>query len=123
MFTGDTTTSQEEFVMLNYSLKEYKHLLGANITLENLDVLKVAHHGGEGSTSTDFLTLLNPKYAVISVSGGNFFAHPSDTILERLELYNKDIGIYRTDYDGTISVLVNKQGQIEIITDKSLNEN
>ena len=122
LFTGDTTTSQEQLVIENYLLKNYNHLLSMQVNLENIDFLKVAHHGGEGSSSTDFLNLIKPNNAIISVSGANFYGHPSDIVLERLQRINEDISIYRTDYDGTISVLVDKQGQIEIITDKILNE-
>lgn len=121
LFTGDAPKSQEELVMQNINLGIYDHTLNMQVNLENLDYLKVAHHGGEDSCSLDFLNMLKPKNAIISVSGANYYGHPSDIVLERLQIVNEDIDILRTDYDGTISVLVDKNGNAEVLTDKQLN--
>ena len=121
LFTGDATKSQEQLVLSNYQTQSYKKYFNKDISLENIDFLKVGHHGGEDSTSLEFLTLTKPKNAIISVGGANNYGHPSDLVLERLQLINEDIGIYRTDYDGTISVEIDKNGIANIITDKYLN--
>lgn len=64
------------------------------------NVLKVAHHGSNTSSSKDFLNSVSPEIAIISVGEDNSYGHPTKTILNRL----KSVGatIYRTDTDGTI---------------------
>jgi competence protein ComEC len=61
-------------------------------------VLKVAHHGSAGSTSTAFLNAAQPQFAVISCGADNNFGHPAPEVLERLD----GQAAYRTDLDGTI---------------------
>ena len=67
----------------------------------NADVIKVAHHGSNSSSSTDFLAMVNPKYAVISCGQGNLYGHPNQETLNKLK--QKDIELYRTDMQGTIT--------------------
>lgn len=62
--------------------------------LQNVDVLKVAHHGSKFSTSAEWLAALRPKLAVISV-GKNPWGHPTEETLKRLR--DLDIKILRTD--------------------------
>lgn len=97
LFTGDMEAEAE---------KEINADIGAN-------VLKVAHHGSDTSTSAAFLSRVSPEYAIISVGAGNSYNHPSALVLSRL----RDFGaqIYRTDEAGTIiaesdgySITVNK---------------
>lgn len=64
------------------------------------DVLKIAHHGGLGSTGSNFLTAVSPEYAIISVGTGNDFGHPADETLRLLG--DSDIQVYRTDLYGTV---------------------
>lgn len=52
--------------------------------LENVDIWKVSHHGSKYSGSEEFLEYVQPNVSLISV-GRNFYGHPSDEILERLE--------------------------------------
>lgn len=65
-------------------------------------VLKVGHHGSRFSSSSEFLAVVKPEVAVISV-GKNSFGHPTEETLERL----KGVGarIYRTDVDGDVVVV------------------
>lgn len=63
----------------------------------DVDVLKVAHHGSDKSTSLDFLNQTKPEYAIISV-GENNYGYPTNTVLKNL----RNINLYRTDKDGSI---------------------
>lgn len=70
--------------------------------LSQVDVLKIAHHGSAGSTTTAFLNIVNPGIAIISVGEGNTYEHPSRETLARLSRFN--IQVYRTDLDGTVTI-------------------
>lgn len=83
LFMGDATTRVEEMVEWN-----------------EVDVLKVAHHGSKSSTSQLFLEKVKPKYAIISVGRDNSHNLPDIDIIERL--INNKIKIYRTDDNNTL---------------------
>lgn len=87
LFTGDAET-EREFELLNSDA-----FLGA-------DVLKVAHHGSDSSSSVGFLNAVDPDYAVISV-GENNYGHPTQEVISRLKASN--IEVLRTDELGTIT--------------------
>lgn len=53
--------------------------------LQNVDFLKVAHHGSQFSTTEEFLRQTQPKLAVISCAENNRYGHPHTALLERLE--------------------------------------
>ena len=68
-------------------------------------VLKVAHHGSDGSNSAPFIGAVRPQAAVISVGENNKFGHPSDDALTRLGEKLVTENIYRTDVNGTIEFI------------------
>ena len=68
-------------------------------------VLKVAHHGSDTSTTTQFLTAVAPEIAMISVGANNPFGHPSPDVMNRLIDTLGDNNVYRTDEDGTIEFI------------------
>ena len=65
------------------------------------DVLKVAHHGSDTSSSDGFLSAVSPIIAVISCGAGNMYGHPHEKTLTALE--NAGAVIYRTDMSGTLT--------------------
>ncbi len=84
--------------------KETEEKLLQNGWLEDVDFLKVAHHGSKYSTGQEFLDIVKPELAVISCSATNTYGHPSPDTLLRLKnsgskvLITKDTGavmIYR----------------------------
>ena len=87
LFTGDIPMEIESELVHNHKLND-------------IDILKVAHHGSRYSTSSVFLDVINPEYAVISVGKYNDYGHPSDEVLQRLE----GVQIYETDKSGAILV-------------------
>jgi competence protein ComEC len=62
------------------------------------DLLKIAHHGSNTSTSPEFLAAVHPRYGVISVGARNSFKHPRLEVLQRLAAFH--VQTYRTDIDG-----------------------
>ncbi len=74
---------------------------------ENITLLKVAHHGSRYTTDEKFLSLINPKVAIISCGKGNTYGHPHKELLERLEKYQASI--YITKDSGAITVICDKK--------------
>ena len=81
-----------------------KEILSKSLDISST-VLKVGHHGSKTSTSLDFLSAVNPKYAVVSAGVDNKYNHPSLEVMERLK--GKSIPVYRTDESGTIVAISN----------------
>jgi competence protein ComEC len=76
-----------------------------NRGLSQCDVLKVAHHGSEHSTSDLFLRAVKPQVALISSGNGNRYGHPDPHALARLE--SAGVKVHRTDLEGTLTVTSN----------------
>ncbi len=74
----------------------------------NSTVLKVGHSGSDTSTTPEFLAVVNPQVAVISV-GDNRFGHPSHEVMARLEKRLGSENIYRTDEHDTIEFITDGQ--------------
>ncbi|GAB4275182.1 MAG: DNA internalization-related competence protein ComEC/Rec2 [Candidatus Promineifilaceae bacterium] len=70
-------------------------------TLSSL-VLKAGHHGANTSSSTAWLTAVQPQIIVISVGADNNFGHPHPDMLARAE--TAGAVVLRTDELGTIEV-------------------
>ena len=76
------------------------YLLDSRFDL-NSTVLKVAHHGSDSSSCLEFLSVVKPQVAVISVGANNTFGHPSPEIVDRLS----SARLYRTDLQGTMELI------------------
>ena len=87
LFTGDAEKKSE------------KEMIDAGV-LRHASVLKVGHHGSSTSSTSEFLDIAEPDYAVISCGAGNSYGHPEDITLEKLEKYTDKI--YRTDLNGSV---------------------
>ena len=121
IFTGDAEREQELLVLNNYKNGVYD-LYHKNkpykVNLESVDVLKVSHHGAVDASCTEFLSLINPKNAVISVGNENFYGHPASETLERLNFLCPNHILYRTDMLGTITVY-KENNEIKTTTSKN----
>lgn len=71
------------------------------------DILKVAHHGSDNGLSEDFLKVVRPAMAIISVGSQNKYGHPALATINLLKAYA--VRILRTDQSGTIEVDSNGQ--------------
>lgn len=79
-----------------------ENTLMANGKIEQVEILKVGHHGSKYASSRKFLKKTRPEYAIISVGKNNSYGHPHKEALLRLE--SEGIKIFRTDIDGNIVV-------------------
>ena len=104
-------------IVLRLSMNEISFLLTADTMWEtelelihnranlNSTVLKVGHHGSDTSTTPQFLAVVNPRIAVISVGADNEYGHPTDEVMTKLREKMGVENIYRTDEDGTIEFI------------------
>lgn len=76
--------------------------------MEDVDFLKVAHHGSKYSTCQRFLDVVSPEIAVISCSAKNTYGHPSADTIKKLE----DCGaqVEYTMKNGAITVRTDGEG-------------
>jgi competence protein ComEC len=77
-----------------------RYLLNTRFDLGST-VFKVAHHGSDTSSCLEFLSVVKPQVAVISVGADNTFGHPSPDVVSRLSSTH----LYRTDQQGTIELI------------------
>ncbi|SDF29137.1 competence protein ComEC [Thermoanaerobacter thermohydrosulfuricus] len=88
LFTGDIEKPAEE-VLKNLDIKT--------------DILKVAHHGSNTSSTQEFIEKANPKVCIVQV-GKNSYGLPDERVLKYLQEKAK---VYRTDKNGAIIVKTN----------------
>jgi len=72
--------------------------------IQNLNYIKVNHHGSKNGLSQKLLDAVNPDVAVISVGKKNSYGHPHIEILQMLNTI-KFVKILRTDEIGDVDVV------------------
>ena len=96
LFTGDI-----EIAAIEELLHKHKQSL-------DVEILKFPHHGGEKSSSIEFIKSCSPDFAIISAGVDNIYGLPSDMALENLS--KEQVRTLRTDRDGTIEITLGKEG-------------
>jgi competence protein ComEC len=99
LFTGDAEEPTEDILVQK--------------GIEPCQVLKVAHHGSNHSSSEHFIKAVNPEIALISAGEGNRYNHPGAETMARLASHG--LQIYRTDQMGTIR-LQSDGSQVTVLT-------
>ena len=87
--------------------KRIERLLSANGGAR-ADLLKVGHHGSATSSTPEFLSAVQPHYAVISVGAHNAYGYPRHEVLRRLEASN--VATFRTDAHGAVTFYLDGNG-------------
>ena len=98
LFMGDAGVGVEEDLIEKYNLQD-------------IDVLKVGHHGSKTSSGKEFINEINPKYSIISVGKNNRYGHPNKEVLNNLS----DSKIYRTDQNRSVMFKI-KNNKLKIET-------
>ncbi len=88
LFVGDAEEDTEE-----------RLLRSAGTKLRSV-VLKVAHHGSAYASSSEFLSHVRPRIAVLSYGKNNVYGHPAPATVQRLE--REGAHLLRTGQDGNI---------------------
>lgn len=87
LFTGDCEKENEIDITNSYDL-------------DNIDFLKVAHHGSSSSSTDDFIKNISPSVAAISCGYKNQYGHPHKSTLTTLKKYG--VKTFRTDTNGDL---------------------
>lgn len=89
LFTGDGDSKIQPQVMAENDLQQVK-------------LIKVPHHGSKTGMLGEFLDVLKPEEAVVSV-GKNSYGHPAKEALNLLE--RRGIKVRRTDWEGDVEIV------------------
>jgi competence protein ComEC len=101
IFTGDAEQDEQED-MVAYYTKENK------LSEFESKIIKVAHHGSSNGTTDSLLKNVKAIHAVIPVGADNQFGHPHEAAVTLLKKYG--LIIHRTDQEGTVRFILNKDG-------------
>ncbi len=88
LLTGDLEIPEEKIILTSGEMVQST-------------LLKVGHHGSNGSTSEEFISAVQPRYAAMSSGKRNAYGHPSPRVLQLLQKHN--ISSIRTDLDGEVT--------------------
>lgn len=99
--------SNKKFLFLGDADKEVERYILANKNLDDVDIIKLGHHGSKTSSDYKFLKKLNPELAIISCGRNNRYRHPSSETINSLK--DLEISYKRTDIDGTITLKMSKK--------------
>ena len=91
LFTGDLEHEGEK-----YLIEHYPEFL-------DCDVIKVGHHGSKTASSSAFIKMVVPQYAIISTSEKNRFNFPHKITLKKYKFLGSNLMI--TGYDGACQII------------------
>ena len=91
LFMGDAGVEKEKDILEKYNLND-------------IDILKVGHHGSNTSSSKEFISSINPRQCLISVGKNNRYGHPKESVVDTLDDY---CNIYRTELSGSVEIKIN----------------
>jgi competence protein ComEC len=75
---------------------------------DRIDFLKAGHHGSRTSSTAEWLEILSPKVASVSVGDHNKFRHPSREVMARYA--SLGVAVHRTDRGGALRLTWLPQG-------------
>jgi competence protein ComEC len=109
-----TLSENDSSISLKISYKGFDLFLGGDISskiekiigsdIQEVEVMKISHHGSNTSNGVGFLEILSPEYAIISVGKNNQYNHPAKNVINNLG--TEKIKYFRTDYEGDIECKV-----------------
>ena len=105
---NEVENANEASIVIEVTFGSNKFLFTGDMEVANerkrdwndVDVLKLGHHGSSTSSSKRFLNQTNPEIVIISVGTDNPYGHPHKEVMQRLNSMNTKI--YRTNDSGTI---------------------
>ena len=118
IFLGDSSAESQNEVYNKFFTGIYDYYYrAAAIDLTAVNLIKLSNHGSYSHFSEKFFTQFRPDYSVISVSGVNPNSYPSTATLKALYKIDPETEILRTDVLGDITVYVDKESNVKIVTE------
>lgn len=106
LFVGDSRYTEDDLDDMGYSEGEFLNSLSSleRLELAEVDVLLLGHHGSKYSTSEELLSVITPRFVIVSAGLNNSYDHPHDEVLQRLAGVSSLESDYllRTDENGDI---------------------
>lgn len=97
---------------------EYDLLAYSDLYPLDADVLKVAHHGSNTSSTYDFVSAVSPQYAIISCASDANIEYPH--VETAMTLYDCGVeDVFLTSTSGNITVLISPSGELSITSELS----
>lgn len=106
LFTGDISKNIENNIITEHSIND-------------IDILKVSHHGSNSATSKYFVGSLKPEVAIISTSG--LYGHPHKDVINTLDDFlvrkyiTKDDGSIKIFFTNFIDFIITDNNRFDII--------
>src|SRR5215471_1957409 len=110
---GGENSGNDDSIVLDLKYRSASFVLAGDIEQEaerqlclantemHADVLKVPHHGSKTSSTDEFISRVQPRYAVISVGKRSRFGHPSPAVVERYQ--KSGIQVLQTGKNGMVT--------------------
>lgn len=93
---------ERKFLLTGDIEKQVEARMAVDGVLQQIDVLKVPHHGSKTSSTQYFLEQTDPTIAMVSAGLENRFHHPHPDVVERF--HQMGTAMLRTDQLGLVSV-------------------
>jgi len=110
------TSGQTTALLMGDAGKMVEEKIISEGTQIKADILKVGHHGSRHSSGKAFISRVNPEIAIISLGPDNEYGYPQKDPITYLSATGA--WIYRTDQEGTISIICNESGRSVITGDE-----
>lgn len=112
-----STNSTSAVIMVTYQTKKFLLTGDADAEIEetlieeygdylNADVLKVAHHGSNSSSTTEFLSMVSPEYSILCTAKNKDL--PSVEVINRLRAVNSRL--VSTSSEGNFALTIENDG-------------
>lgn len=120
LLAADISATRERLLLREYLIDSTIFDSGpCRVRLEDVNILKVPHHGSAYSAYADFLGLVGAETAIVSAGAGNYYRHPSIEAVTALKTANAACEVYRTDELGHIMITIS-DGEYSVRTEKDL---
>ncbi|EGT5088926.1 MBL fold metallo-hydrolase [Clostridioides difficile] len=94
------TFNDNSFLFMRDAEEENEKEILHSFKLNNINFIKIGHHGSNSSSSLEFIKKISPDIAAISCGYKNQYGHPHRKVIDNLK--QNHVSIYRTDRIGDI---------------------